>query len=67
MYTGCKMNLLNNEKQTPYDLAAKSPECGRLLTQHSSKSLPLIMVQLWCHHLSLATADDEYGDDEDSD
>ncbi|XP_065910640.1 osteoclast-stimulating factor 1-like [Dysidea avara] len=46
---GCKMNLLNNEKQTPYDLAAKSPECGRLLMQHST------------------TADDEYGDDEDSD
>jgi len=33
---GCKLDLLNNEKQTPFDLAAKSPECGRLLMPHNS-------------------------------
>lgn len=33
---GCKTNLLNNEKQTPFDLATKSPECGRLLMPHNT-------------------------------
>lgn len=33
---GCKLDILNNEKQTPFDLAAKSPECGRLLMPHTS-------------------------------
>lgn len=31
---GARKDLLNNEKQTAFQLAAKHPECGRFLMDH---------------------------------
>ena len=33
---GARKDIKNNEKQTPYTLAAKNPECGRFLADHKT-------------------------------